>query len=120
MRILIADDSVLVRSGIADLLRDNGWEVCGEASNGTEAIQQARVLLPDLVLLDISMPGMGGLEIASALRRELPALRIVIVSQHDFDRLSTATLKPFADAFVDKGRLGTDLLPAITHLFDNA
>src|SRR5580700_10086022 len=119
MRILIADDNVLVRSGIADLLRDNGWEVCGEASNGTEAILQARVLFPDVILLDISMPGIGGLEIASGLRHELPALKIVIVSQHDFDQLLTDTSKRFADAFVDKARLGTDLLPAITKLFDN-
>jgi two-component system invasion response regulator UvrY len=120
MRILIADDNVLVRSGIADLLRNNGWEVCGEASNGTEAIQQARVLLPDVLLLDISMPGIGGLEIATGLRHELPALKIVIISHHDFHQLLTHTPKHLADAFVDKARLGTDLLPAITKLFDNA
>jgi DNA-binding NarL/FixJ family response regulator len=120
MRILIADDNALVRGGIADLLRDNGWEVCGEASNGNEAIQQARALLPDVMLLDIRMPGIGGLEIARGLRRELPALKMVIVSQHDFDQLLTDKPKCFADAFVDKARLGTDLLPAITKLFDNA
>jgi two-component system invasion response regulator UvrY len=120
MRILIADDNVAVRSGIADLLRDNGWEACGEASNGIEAIQQARVLLPDVVLLDLNMPGMGGLEIARTLRHELPALKIVVVSQHDFAQLLTYTPEHFADAFVDKMRLGTDLLPAIAKLFDEA
>jgi len=120
MRILIADDNALVRSGIAQLLRDNGWEVCGEASNGTEAIQQARALRPEVMLLDVSMPGTNGFEIASVLRREMPALKILVVSRHDFDQFLPASWKHSADGFVDKARLGTDLLPAITKLFAKA
>jgi len=116
MRILIADDNALVRTSIAEFLGDNGWEVCGEASNGTEAIQQVRTLRPDVVLLDISMPGSNGLEVAASLRRELPTLKIVIISQNDFDQLLPDTPRELADAFVDKLRLGTDLLPVISKL----
>lgn len=117
MRILIADDNALVRTSMAEFLCENGWEVCGEASNGTEAIEQARTLRPDVMLLDISMPGTNGLEVAASLRRELPALKIVIVSHNDFDQLLPDAPQELADAFVDKARLGTDLLPVISKLF---
>lgn len=117
MRILIADDNALVRSGIAEIVQDNAWEVCGAVSSGTEVLQSAHVLQPDVVLLDVSMPGTNGLEIARVLRRELPALKIVVVSQHDLDQLLSGPEKAWADAFVDKGRIATDLSPAVRKLF---
>ncbi len=117
MRILIADDNALVRTSIAELLGDNGWEVCGEASNGTEAIQKAIALRPDVMVLDIRMPGSNGFEVAASLRRELPTLKIVIISQNDFDQLLPDAPQELADAFVDKFRLGTDLLPVLSRLF---
>jgi two-component system, NarL family, response regulator NreC len=116
MRILIADDSALVRRSIAEFLGENGWNVCGEASNGTEAIQKARTLRPDVMLLDISMPGSNGFEVAAFLRQELPTLKIVIISQNDFDQLMPDVPRQLVDAFVDKFRLGTDLLPVISKL----
>jgi DNA-binding NarL/FixJ family response regulator len=117
MRILIADDNALVRTGIAELLGDIGWEVCGEASNGTEAVQQARALRPDLMLLDISMPGLNGLAVAASLRRELATLKIIIISQNDLAQLLPGAPEELADAFVDKCRLGTDLIPVTSKLF---
>jgi CheY-like chemotaxis protein len=84
LRILIADDSELVRQGIISLLlKSSRWEICGEAGDGAEALQKAQKLLPDLVLLDISMPGMSGLDAARMIRESVPATRILIMSQHD-------------------------------------
>jgi two-component system, NarL family, response regulator NreC len=120
MRVLIADDNVLVRSGIAEILSDRGWEICGEASEGAEALEKARKLRPDLVLLDVSMPGVNGFEIAKVIRKELPDVRIVIVSQHDLDQLLGAAHKNLADGLVDKSRLGSDLIPTIGKLFLDA
>lgn len=114
MRILIADDNALIRKGIAEITADNAWEVCGEASNGAEALERTRTLRPDLVLLDINMPGMNGLEIAATIKREMPTVKVLIVSQHDFDRVLTRAQWELADGFIDKVRLGTDLVPTIT------
>lgn len=119
MRILVADDSALVRSGIAEILSDRSWEICGEASDGTEALEKARRLKPDVVILDVSMPGTNGLVIAGLIRKELPAVRIVMVSLHALDQLLDQTHAHFADGLVDKSRLGTDLIPIINKLFRN-
>jgi DNA-binding NarL/FixJ family response regulator len=114
MRILIADDNEMVRCGVRGLLScDAALEVCGEATNGTEALRTARELLPDLILLDISMPGKDGLETTHLLRQALPKTKILIMSQHDPVQFSPSALKAGAHAYVDKSRLGTDLLPAI-------
>ena len=84
MRILIADDNDMVRRGVIRLLSDEpDWTVCGEARDGLEAIQKARELLPDVILLDISMPGISGLDVARRLRLELPNAKILVISQHD-------------------------------------
>ena len=114
MRILIVDDNEMVRRGVAALVTSRAnWEVCGEAGNGTEALQKAIELSPDLILLDISMPGANGLEVARILRHELPDAKIVIMSQHDPIQLLPRAIAAGADACVDKGSLGTALLPTI-------
>ena len=117
MRILIADDNALIRDGLAEIVAGNAWEVCAQTSDGTETLEQARTLRPDVLLLDMSMPGMNGLEIASAIKSEMPEIKVLIVSQHDFDRVLDGTLQGLADGFIDKSRLGTDLVPAITKVF---
>lgn len=116
MRILIADDNASVREAIAEIIEDNAWTVCGRVSNGEEVLPQARALQPDAILLDISMPGRNGLEIAAAVKRELPTVKVVIVSQHDFDHVLTGAQRELADGFIDKGRLGTDLVPTIARI----
>jgi len=100
----------------AILLADSDCEVCGEAVDGSDVLKKARELLPDVILLDISMPGQNGLEAARLLRQELPKLKIVIISQHDSIRLLPSALAAGADACVDKGRLNFDLLPAIENI----
>lgn len=117
MRILIADDNGPVRHGVIDILGSHAnLTVCGEATNGLDAIEKARTLLPDLVLLDISMPGINGIEVARRLRRECSATKIVMMSQHDPIYMMPLALEAGAQSCVDKSRLGTDLLAAITNL----
>ena len=114
MRILIADDNDAVRRGVVGILSsETGWKVCGEARDGAEALQKARELLPDLILLDVSMPGMNGLEAARLLRQELPEVKILVISQHDPIHLLPSVVDAGGDACVYKGRPGTDLVASI-------
>jgi two-component system response regulator NreC len=113
-RILVVDDSEMIRRGIKGLLSsETTWEVCGEATDGAEACSKARQLRPDLILLDISMPGLSGFEVTRRLRQEVPEATILVISQHDPIRLLPRALEAGAHACVDKSRLGTDLLPTI-------
>ncbi len=110
VRILIADDNEMIRRAVRDLLSsETAWEFCGEAKDGTETLLKARELLPDLVLLDISMPGMNGLEVARLLLQEVPEAKIIVMSQHDPLQLLPGVIKAGAHACVDKGCLSTDL-----------
>jgi two-component system, NarL family, response regulator NreC len=121
MKILIADDNQLVRRGIAGLLsREKDMEVCAEASDASETVQKADELRPDLVLLDVSMPGMNGLKIAQLLREKIPALKILIISQYDPELLLPRSLEVGADGCIDKGRMATDLLPTIRNVRQKA
>jgi DNA-binding NarL/FixJ family response regulator len=114
MRILIVDDNERVRLGIIAILSSNkDWQVCGEARDGTEALEKTRELLPDLVLLDVSMPGMDGLETSRRLRREHPSVKILILSQYDPAALLPQALQAGADGCVDKSRIGSELAKAI-------
>jgi len=99
-RLLIVDDHEVVRSGVRKLFTNSGsLEVCGEAKDGMEAIRMVPELSPDVVLLDLSMPGMNGFETAEKIRHIAPSTRIVFFSIHDIP--STARLVG-ADAFVSK------------------
>ena len=118
MRVLIADDNQLVRRAIASLLADaEDVEVCGEAADSGEALQKAGELRADIILLDFSMPGINGLITAQRLKQTLPAVKILIISQHDPKQLLPRSLEAGADGCIDKGRLATDLLPTLRRLF---
>jgi signal transduction histidine kinase/DNA-binding NarL/FixJ family response regulator len=114
VRILIADDHELVRQGLRALLASRpAWEVCGEAADGVEAIEKAAQLQPDIVLLDVSMPRLNGLEAAAVIRRESPASEIVIVSQHDPAEMLPSALQAGARGFVSKSDIASNLLSTI-------
>jgi two-component system response regulator DesR len=118
MRILIADDSALVRRGVKVLLSsEKDFEICGEVENGSDCVQRARELRPDVILLDISMPGLNGLQAAALLRREIPAIKIVILSQHEPAVLEASARAAGADACVDKSHLAAQLAPKIRALW---
>ena len=114
MRILIIDDSEAVRRGVKDLISsETSWEVCGEARDGMEGIQKARELHPDVILLDISMPGMNGLEVGRRLRQDSRLTIILIMSQNDASQLLPSAIAAGADGCVDKGRITVDLVAVI-------
>lgn len=81
--ILIIDDNAVIRRMLRNVFEQQGWIVCGEAENGREAIDKAGNLTPDLIVLDLAMPIMNGLEAAPALRRMLPAVPIILFTLHD-------------------------------------
>src|SRR5215469_7051608 len=121
VRILIADDHELVRQGLRSLLASRpSWEVCGEASDGREAIEKAAQLKPDIVLLDVSMPRLSGLEAAAIIRQQSPAPEILIVSQHDPGEMLPSALKAGARGFVSKSEVADNLLSTIESIIDPA
>jgi two-component system response regulator NreC len=84
LRILIVDDEKAVRSALGRLLATRGeWEIVGEAVDGAEAIKKAKELKPDVVIMDVTMPEMGGLEATPEVKKALPAAEILIFTQHD-------------------------------------
>lgn len=113
VRILIADDNVPVRQGMRSLLDCAGWEICGEAVDGLDALEKCRQLKPDILLLDVSLPKINGLEVARIIRREAPETSIVIVSQHDTAYMVQQALEAGARGYVAKSELSHQLLPAI-------
>ncbi|MEX2646259.1 MAG: response regulator transcription factor [Gaiellaceae bacterium] len=102
MRVLLADDHALVRAGIASLLRAFGFHVVGEASDGSEAIELARKLRPDLILMDITMPRCSGLEATRVIKSELAETKIVMVTVSDHDSDLFEAIKSGADGYLLK------------------
>jgi DNA-binding NarL/FixJ family response regulator len=114
IRILVADDHVLVREGIRALLSlSDDFEVVGEASDGQEAIAATRRLAPDVVLMDINMPGLGGLEATLAIRRDNPQAKILVLTQYDDREYVTRFLKSGASGYILKRAAGAELVAAV-------
>jgi DNA-binding NarL/FixJ family response regulator len=113
-RILIADDHEVVRRGIRALIESHpGWEVCGEAQDGREALEQAREVKPDLVLLDVGMPNLNGLEAARQILASCTATHILILTMHYSPQLVRETLAVGARGFLLKSDAGRDLITAV-------
>ena len=100
-RILIVDDHDLIRDGIATLL-GNRWEICGQAADGLDGVEQVRELRPDLVLLDLSMPVLSGIKAAAMIRKMAPSTKIVFVSMHDAPTVREVAKLAGGNAFVSK------------------
>lgn len=114
IKILVVDDHALVREGIIAILKlHDDVEVLAEASDGIEAIQKAAKLRPDIVLLDIAMPGLGGLEATLEIKKTNPDIRILILSQYDDREYVSRLLKAGVSGYILKHAVGTDLISSI-------
>jgi DNA-binding NarL/FixJ family response regulator len=114
IRILLVDDHPIVRQGLKTLLEGHpGWEIVGEASDGAEAVEKAKDLKPDVMVLDITMPRMNGLEACRLLRTQTPQLEILFVTQHDSPQMMREALDAGARGYVVKSNAARDLLQAV-------
>ena len=114
MRILLVDDHEIVRRGVLLLLSaEKSLQVCGEAVDGREAIQKAQELRPDAIVMDISMPNVDGLEASREIRRNLPAAKIVILSQHNSPEMKKQAFAAGADEYVEKSAVSSELVAAL-------
>lgn len=114
IRVIVADDHALVRDGIKALLSlTPDIEVIGEATDGRQAIDKCRELQPDVILMDIAMPGLGGLEATLELKHEAPKTRVLVLTQYDDAEYVRRFLKIGVAGYVLKRMLGSDLASAI-------
>lgn len=114
MRILIADDHEIVRKGLCQLVRSRAdWEVCGEARDGEEACQLSRDLHPDLVVVDLGMPALNGLDATRRMLEQNPAQKVLILTISDGEQMVEKALEAGARGFVLKSDAARDLIAAI-------
>jgi|SRR5579863_9162588 len=115
VRILVADDHELVRTGLVSILARSHpeWQVVGEAATGTAAIELGTALRPDLAILDLSMPGLGGLEVAKQLRESVPDIRILILTMHAAAPIQRQLRKARVNAYLVKNEATKMLVHAV-------
>jgi PAS domain S-box-containing protein len=119
-KILLVDDDSRVRRLISAMLsHHSGWEVCGEASDGQQSVELARTTNPDVVLMDVSMPGMNGLDATRILRREIPRTEVILVSQNDPKIISRQAADVGARAYCSKSDLARNLVPIIERTLED-
>src|SRR6202035_115724 len=117
LRILIADDHDLMRRGVKTLLQSHaGWEICGEAHTGREAVAQAEELKPDILILDISMPDLNGVEAARRVRKASANSEILVLSMHYSDQLIREIVDAGVRGYIVKSDSDRDLVIAVETL----
>ena len=117
--ILIVDDSFVMRKALRQTLEmQNGWEVCGEAVNGREGIEKAKELKPDVIVLDLSMPVMNGLEATRELKSLLPSIPVLMFTNFDTPHVKQAALSAGVRAVVSKSESVAVLVSSLQGLLD--
>jgi two-component system, NarL family, response regulator NreC len=118
IRLLVVDDHAIMRDGIRALLSlHNDLEIAGEAAEGQEAINKASELSPDVIIMDISMPGMDGLEAIRRIIKQNPKSRVLVLTQHDDREYILSAIKAGAAGFMPKRALGSELVSAIRSVY---
>jgi DNA-binding NarL/FixJ family response regulator len=116
-RILLADDHEIVRQGLRIVLQDRSdWQICGEATNGREAVRKTAELEPDVVILDISMPELNGLEATRQILKEVPKTEVLILTVHDSENLIAEVLEAGARGYILKSDASKHLIEAVESL----
>jgi DNA-binding NarL/FixJ family response regulator len=120
VRIVLADDHEVVRQGVRRFLETQpSLEICAEAANGQEAVEKTLSFKPDVVILDLSMPIMNGVEATRQIRQLLPSVKIIVFSMHDFTQLADTVKQAGADAYVSKSAQVSRLYEAIRSVLNN-
>lgn len=117
MRILVADDHEVVRRGVRVVVESRpGWSICDEAVDGREAVEKAVRLRPDVVILDVGMPGLNGLEATRLIRKEAPETEVLILTMHESEQLVQEVTAAGARGYVLKSDAGRQLIVALEAL----
>ena len=120
LRVLVADDHEVVRKGLCTLLQEQpGWVVAAQARDGREAVDKAKQLKPDIIVMDISMPGLNGLEATRQIAKSLPQTKVLILTMHESDSLIREVLEAGARGYLLKVDAGADLIKAVEALRRN-
>jgi DNA-binding NarL/FixJ family response regulator len=117
LRVLIVDDHAVVRRGVRSLLESHeGWEVCGEATTGRDAIEQNRHLRPDVVVMDLSLPELNGLDATRQIVKDTPGVEVLVLTMHHSEELARDVLKAGARGYVMKSDADESLIAAVDSL----
>jgi DNA-binding NarL/FixJ family response regulator len=117
LRILIADDHDVVREGVRALLEhEPGWEVCGTAGTGREAVEQAGILKPDVVVLDLTMPELNGVDAVRLIKRAVPTAEVLVFSAHESEDLVAQVFEAGAKSYITKADASRYLVSAVRSL----
>jgi len=119
LRVLVADDHEIVRKGLCSILLEQGWEVVGEAANGREAVEKAKYLWPDVVVIDISMPELNGLEATRQILKSDIASKVLVLSMHQSDSLIRGVFEAGARGYLLKSDSCRDLAKAVEAISGN-
>ena len=117
-RVLLADDHMLFREGLRSLLDSTDFEIVGEAASGTDAIREARRLLPDIAIVDVGMPGLNGVDAAREVLRAAPRCKVIVLTMHKDNAYLAEALRAGARGFILKSRGAGEMLDALREVLN--
>ena len=117
LRILVVDDHAVVRRGVRSVLESHeGWEVCGEATTGRDAVEQSRQLRPDVVVMDMSLPELNGLDATRQILKDGPGIEVLVLTMHHSEDLARDVLRAGARGYIMKSDADENLITAVDTL----